>query len=98
MGWPTTRRSWTRDDSPGEARGSESEGRGVTLRDLSGIFSRYFLAGFFLPALAAVLLVGVLAGIDVPTGGGRDAGLVGGIVVLFALGVVGGLVLLGLRR
>jgi hypothetical protein len=72
--------------------------RGVTLRDLSGIFNRYFLAGFFLPAFGALAIELLVTGRDVAPKGKGDPALLSHVAVLVLFGLLGGLVLLGLRR
>jgi hypothetical protein len=70
----------------------------VSLKDLGGVFSRYFLAGFFVPALST-LIIGILvddSSFFPPLA--DNASLLSRLGVLIGIAVVTGLILLGLRR
>ncbi|MDX6680409.1 MAG: hypothetical protein QOG94_448 [Solirubrobacteraceae bacterium] len=70
----------------------------MSLKDLGGVFSRYFLAGFFVPALST-FVVGVLLAApgSVPPLKDNPA-VLSRLTVLTAIGLLVGLILLGLRR
>lgn len=70
----------------------------MSLRDLGGVFSRYFLAGFFLPAFFGLVVASLLVVPRLAPRAQDDPSILGRLTVLAGLALLVGLVLLGLKR
>jgi hypothetical protein len=70
----------------------------MNLRDLGGIFSRYFLVGFFVPAVAALAIAAILLDLPEVPALHDGASVLSQLTILIAIALFASLVLLGIRR
>jgi hypothetical protein len=71
----------------------------VGLRDVTGVFSRYFIVGFFLPVYFSLLTIWVCVGeAGIPSNSFGKLSVNGQVVALGAVALLVGLLLLGLRH
>jgi hypothetical protein len=70
----------------------------VTVKDVGGIFSRYFMAGFFLPAFFGLLAASLAFAPELAPQPKERLNVVGGVTLLVAAALLAGLILVGLRR
>lgn len=94
---PIARQGRRRDDSV-VAMDPAARAAGQSLRDLGGIFDRYFLAGFFLPVFATLAIGSTLTGHSLIPHARSGLAVLGPVALLMLLALLGGLALLGLRR
>jgi hypothetical protein len=71
----------------------------VGLRDVTGVFSRYFIVGFFLPMFFSLLAIWISVGSDgIPSDTFQDHGARDQVLVLGGLALLAGLLLLAADR